>query len=249
MINSFQAPDLRVAAISPDQQILVDQNGGFLQLPNLHGPSPFVVDGQSVRQRFEAAIKDQLALHGKLLAILDTGISQVPPLLILAYASRDIGVASELDRRGLRWRKIDSLHDSYGTPVHLALERAGHLAIVHQIGIDIVTTWSHRFALALSFLEQRVAEVDVLYGWTQLLTGNNIGALSTAQGILSYVHAGAYTHIADRAQKTILSLQNPDGGWPVRRALIGQSDRSITESTLYCLWALTASGIDTADIL
>lgn len=34
---------------------------------------------------------------------------------------------------------------------------------------------------------------------------------------------------------------------PIRRALIGHSERSITESTVYCLWALSAAGTDLQD--
>ncbi len=88
---------------------------------------------------------------------------------------------------------------------------------------------------------------DGLAGWTQFLSGDSVGVLSTAQGILTFLEVGENNHDIKANLDTLRALQNKDGGWPVRRALIGHSERSITESTVYCLRALTRSGADVQD--
>ncbi len=103
---------------------------------------------------------------------------------------------------------------------------------------------------SLEFLHRHLShEDDGKVGWSQYLDGKSVGALSTAQGLLAYAHAGQRDRADQRAVGTLETLQNDDGGWPVRRALIGQtSERSLTESTCFCLWALHEVGrASTAD--
>jgi hypothetical protein len=96
----------------------------------------------------------------------------------------------------------------------------------------------------MGFLRERVVENDDLLGWSQFLAGDSVGVLSTAQGVLTFLEAGKTDFKVNRSIEAVRISQNTDGGWPVRRALIGRSDRSITESTVYCLWALTQAGTD-----
>jgi prenyltransferase beta subunit len=116
-----------------------------------------------------------------------------------------------------------------------------------KITDELAEAWSVRLDRVLRLLRERMKEKDGLIGWTQFLTGDNVGVLSTAQGILTFLEAGAADQSLQRNIDTLRRLQNSDGGWPVRRALIGHSERSITESTVYSLWALTRSGVDLQD--
>jgi hypothetical protein len=96
---------------------------------------------------------------------------------------------------------------------------------------------------SLNFLDQRRTTEDDSQGWGQYFDSHTVGLLSTAQGLLAYVHAGQRGEIIDEAAKTIERMQNPDGGWQVRRALVGhESAVSVTESTCYALWALLEAG-------
>jgi squalene cyclase len=97
--------------------------------------------------------------------------------------------------------------------------------------------------MAVDYLSKHLSTEGDLKGWDQYQDGSTIGVLSTAQGLLCHVYAGNNGNVVGEAALTLERLQNPDGGWQVRRALIGeQSEISITESTCYCLWALQAAG-------
>ncbi|TQS39841.1 prenyltransferase/squalene oxidase repeat-containing protein [Cryptosporangium phraense] len=83
-----------------------------------------------------------------------------------------------------------------------------------------------------------------LWGWSMLMDQTDVGVLSTAQGILAYRHADRQpSDTIGSAVESLERLQNTDGGWRVRRALTGNpSDKSVTESTCYCVWALLEIG-------
>src|SRR2546423_12477479 len=92
----------------------------------------------------------------------------------------------------------------------------------------------------IELLDHNISIEDDDRGWSQYLDGSAVGALSTAQGLLAHVHAGDRGSVIEDAARTLEAIQNPDGGWQVRRALVGgPSEKSITESTCYCLWALS----------
>ncbi|WNI15295.1 prenyltransferase/squalene oxidase repeat-containing protein [Actinacidiphila sp. ITFR-21] len=96
---------------------------------------------------------------------------------------------------------------------------------------------------AVDYLDAHVSVESGMQGWNQYQDGRTIGVLSTAQALLSHVYAGSRVRIVDAAGETLGALQNPDGGWQIRRALVGAlSDVSITESTAYCLMALSEAG-------
>jgi hypothetical protein len=95
------------------------------------------------------------------------------------------------------------------------------------------------FAQGVDFLGRNVSTEGDQRGWSQYLDGQSVGSVSTAQGLLAHLHAGRGGSIVEEMQRTLAAIQNIDGGWPVRRALVGRpSGLSITESTCYCLWAL-----------
>ncbi|MEV4348232.1 prenyltransferase/squalene oxidase repeat-containing protein [Actinoplanes sp. NPDC049596] len=95
---------------------------------------------------------------------------------------------------------------------------------------------------SISYLDQHLCSEDDYWGWSQYFDGKTVGVLSTAQGILAHQYSGRPESI-DEAVRSLEDMQNPDGGWQVRRALIGRpSEVSITESTCYGLMALLESG-------
>lgn len=96
---------------------------------------------------------------------------------------------------------------------------------------------------SIDYLDAHVCTEGSLKGWNQYQDGSRIGVISTAQALLSHVYAGSRDDVVEESTKTLEALQNPDGGWQVRRALVGAtSEVSITESTAFCLSALHAAG-------
>lgn len=239
-------PEIRLVAIHADQRrILIDQSSATIQLPPVPVPYPFSVPGQSVGARFAGVIEEKYALSGEVLAL--TGDGQDGALFVVYYA-RDVPAAGELDRKGLSWRHLEAVPELLGEGAAEAVQHAGNLARARQIADDLHDAWSVRRAHLTELLRQRLSTEEGLAGWNQLLTADGSpGVLSTAQGILTFLEAGAaFEGMRDNIE-TLRKLRNDDGGWPIRKALIGTSDRSITESTVYCLWALSAAGQDLRD--
>lgn len=239
-------PEIRLVAIHADQRrILIDQSSATIQLPPVPVPYPFSVPGQSVGARFAGVIEEKYALSGEVLAL--TGDGQDGALFVVYYA-RDVPATGELDRKGLSWRHLAAVPELLGEGAAEAVQQAGNLARARQIADDLHDAWSVRRGHLTELLRQRLSTEEGLAGWNQLLTADGSpGVLSTAQGILTFLEAGAaFEGMRDNIE-TLRKLRNDDGGWPIRKALIGTSDRSITESTVYCLWALSAAGQDLRD--
>jgi len=101
---------------------------------------------------------------------------------------------------------------------------------------------------SISYLQSHLSIEDGHWGWNQYLDSGPVGMISTAEGILAHVHAGVNGEFVDKPAITLEAMQNSDGGWKVRRALVGAySDDSITESTCSCLWALYEMGRSVAE--
>ncbi|HEX2313857.1 MAG TPA: prenyltransferase/squalene oxidase repeat-containing protein [Thermomonospora sp.] len=124
---------------------------------------------------------------------------------------------------------------------HFDTARHWHEAVRHAPELGRRIDRSLRTAAA--FLARRRAEENGHWGWEQYLESDSIGTLSTALGILTCLHAGEAGELTDQALQTLRVLQNTDGGWQIRRSLVGaDSDASITESTCSCLWAFHEAG-------
>lgn len=197
--------------------------------------------------RFADLVKDRYGLRGQVLALNPGPVTSEGMSLFVVFVAQESGPASQLDRQGLHWRELGTLQELSDQDASAKLEAALNLVRARKISDELAEAWSTKLERVLRLLTERMADKDGLIGWTQFLTGDNVGVLSTAQGILTFLEAGAADPKLQRNIDTILKLQNSDGGWPVRRALIGHSERSITESTIYSLWALTSSGIDPQD--
>lgn len=236
-----------VAIHSDHQQILVDQSGNAIRIPSLEMPHPFVVQGQSITARLADLVQDRYGLRGQVLALNPGAATNDGRSLLVVFVAQDGGPTSQLDRRGLRWREVGTLQELSDQDASAKLETALNLVRARKISDELTEAWSTKLDRVLRLLRERMAQKDGLTGWTQFLTGDNVGVLSTAQGILTFLEARIPDRNIQRNIDTIRKLQNADGGWPIRRALIGHSERSITESTVYSLWALTRSGVDSQD--
>ncbi|MFB4306387.1 prenyltransferase/squalene oxidase repeat-containing protein [Actinomadura sp. GTD37] len=101
---------------------------------------------------------------------------------------------------------------------------------------------------SLLYLENHRSIEDGRWGWNLYMDGHSLGLLSTAEGILAHVHAGVTGDQLSKPVQSLEGMQNADGGWQVRKSLIGShSDRSITESTCAVLWALHSIGRSESD--
>jgi hypothetical protein len=241
-------PEINLVAIHTDQQqILIDQNSATIRLPRIALPHPFAIRSQDVATRFADIISDLFGLKGSVIALSSESRGGVDGRLFVAFYVQEVAASSELDRKGLRWRELVVLQELLDPSVSAQLQNAINLVRAHRIADDLKDAWSVKRGRLLQLLRERMAEKDGLIGWTQFLVGDSVGVLSTAQGILTFLESGeAYESLRQNIQ-TLRTLQNDDGGWPVRRALIGHSERSITESTIYCLWALGGAGTDLQD--
>lgn len=101
---------------------------------------------------------------------------------------------------------------------------------------------------SLHYLENHRSIEDGKWGWNLYMDGHSLGLLSTAEGILAHVHAGVTGDQLTKPVQSLESMQNPDGGWQVRKSLVGaHSDQSVTESTCAVLWALHGIGRSDSD--
>ncbi|MBO2456455.1 prenyltransferase/squalene oxidase repeat-containing protein [Actinomadura violacea] len=101
---------------------------------------------------------------------------------------------------------------------------------------------------SLLYLENHRSIEDGRWGWNLYMDGHSLGLLSTAEGILAHLHAGVTGDELSRPVASLVDMQNPDGGWQVRKSLVGaQSDQSVTESTCAVLWALHGVGRSSSD--
>lgn len=197
--------------------------------------------------RLADLVQDRYGLRGQVLALNPGPVMGGGRRLFVVFVAQDGGPTSQLDRRGLRWREVGTLQELSDQDASAKLEAVLNLVRARKISDELAEAWSTKLDRVLRLLRERMAEKDGLIGWTQFLTGDNVGVLSTAQGILTFLEARVPDQNIQRNIDTLRRLQNADGGWPIRRALIGHSERSITESTVYSLWALTRSGVDPQD--
>ncbi|WP_329429000.1 hypothetical protein OG339_07560 [Streptosporangium sp. NBC_01495] len=130
---------------------------------------------------------------------------------------------------GLRHRELfETAHRWYEA------ERSA-VELIHDVG--------RSFDSALNLLSHRRSTEGDRQGWEQYFRANSIGTLSTADGILAALHAGAGYELIEKPLEALRGLQTPAGGWGIRRSLVGTSDIPITECTCACLWAFHKAGL------
>jgi hypothetical protein len=191
----------------------------------------------------ENLVAGELGIRSSYMRLLACEDHAGQPYLVFSVIVRT-GSGAPLSGQELRWYSYDEILRSGGNvPESSIFAAALRMRAARVAATDLEPTVRRAFTMAVDYLTKHLSTEGTLKGWDQYQDGSTIGVLSTAQGLLCHVHAGHRGNLVTEAAETLERLQNPDGGWQVRRALIGeQSEISITESTCYCLWALHAAG-------
>lgn len=122
-------------------------------------------------------------------------------------------------------------------------QAAAGRAEAERFALTIGSRVQHALARSVEYLEERFTVEDSRAGWSQYLSNDAVGVLSSAQGLLALAHACAKSRYIEPVARCLEQAQNQDGGWQVKHSLRGEPTQiSITESTCYCLWALVESG-------
>jgi hypothetical protein len=234
---------LVIVAPPDDEHFVLQAVGVRLRCPTLTLPVGDLT-GDTFADLVERSAARALGLRLTFVALLsaeeEAGTHELVTLCVLREALR----RSELDRLDLHLVAVQELGRSDHRIDRLdQLRTAAHWRLVDRTANRLVTQVERAFDTSQALLARNVSEEDGHRGWSQYLDVSSVGAMSTAQGLLALVHAGSGGEIVDEAAATLEAIQNPDGGWQVRRALVGRpSQKSITESTCFCLWALHRAG-------
>ena len=229
-----------------DRFVLVYEDGRY-QLPtvDLHGAESA---SQTLAEVVEEAAADQLGLETSYLGLTSfTASATSYELLAIAVLRQALTHEQAAHRfRLLTLGEVGVAGVSSDFLPHFIA--ATHRRAAERAAITLGPKIHQAFEAATRVLEQRRSEEHGYVGWSQYLDGQTVGLLSTAQGILACLSAGVRGSMVDKAARTIEALQNADGGWQVRTALVGAvSDVSITESTCLCLTALLSIGREADD--
>lgn len=239
--------DLILLTRDGDRFVLYVESGGRLNYPRLT-----IRRGDNIPDNLNSLVSslavEQLGIDVTCLGLVTYDMGSQPCKLVAAAMARQSWEVAPSDAKlrvltvaEMRARGQDLEYGSYFDMVrrwHEVDSSSSHLGIVIQRAMDT----------SISYLDRHLAVEDDHWGWNQYLDGDSVGMLSTAEGLLAHVHAGTNGEFVDRPARTIEAMQNPDGGWQVRRALVGaHSNVSITESTCTCLWALYEMGRSVAD--
>ncbi|SEG80124.1 Prenyltransferase and squalene oxidase repeat-containing protein [Thermomonospora echinospora] len=224
------------------ENVAVHDRYGRLTCPRLTvaGPPP---DGRELGTLVRELAAGQLDLdvdHLGLLAAEETGPTVRLVVAAVLRARPDDARLRLLPVTDLRSRRRDLQY-----PAHFDTARSWHQAARNapELGRRI----ERSLYGAVAFLERRRAEEAGHWGWEQYLEQrDSIGTMSTALGLLACLHTGRDRYPGtwtDRMLQTLRDMQNPDGGWQIKWALVGgTTDVSITESTCACLWAFYEAG-------
>lgn len=230
------AADL-ILLTEPDQSFAVHVENGRVACPRLPLDQ---VNGYDLRGLVKETAKRSLDLDLSDLGVLAFEPTDESHSLVVAAATRELPGGSRLQRLALseiKARGRDVQHREYFEPA-----RQWHEATMSAdtLSRDIEQAMS----AAVRLLAARRAQEGGRCGWDQYLRSDSVGILSTGNGILTCVHAGAGHDLIEEPVATLRAFQDPEGGWSIRRSLMGaDSDAPITESTCVCLWALHEMGV------
>lgn len=240
---SRQVRIVLVIVAANDERFLLRADGIHLRCPQ------FVLSvgdlaGDNLAELIERSSGQHLSLRLTYLGMLSSGEPDGLHELVVLCALREMPRRESLEKLDCHLISLPDMRRASQPIERLDLfEVAAQWRLVETSGHRLFAQIEQALDMGMALLASHVSEEDELRGWSQYLDGRTVGALSTAQGLLAHVHAGKHGSVLDEMAATLEAIQNPDGGWQVRRALVGRpSERSITESTCYCLWALSAAG-------
>jgi hypothetical protein len=231
-----------LVADSGSNQYAVSARGTVLACPEIDLPSESA--SASLATLIEETTEDQFGIevsYDGLLAFDASAGSFRVAVLVTTRSSLTAQRAADAGLRLMTAAQIRQLQPS--SALLRQVDQAEHRRAAAEFASTLGARIQDAFTGSLAFLARHISTEDGLRGWSQYLDGSAVGVLSTAQGLLAHVHAGSRAELIDAAADALVSLQNADGGWQVRRALVGRpSDLSVTESTCYSLWALLEAG-------
>ncbi|MBX6765767.1 MAG: hypothetical protein IRY90_01175 [Actinomadura rubrobrunea] len=192
--------------------------------------------------------KAQFQIDVDYLGLLSADLESRRPCLIVGAAARG---AQELSGIGPRQRVLSIAEiEARGDEVEYASLYRTTLEWYRGsvVAADLPARIRQAIEKSVLYLERHRSIENGKWGWNLYMDGHSLGILSTAEGVLAHVHAGVTGDQLSKPVESLDALQNPDGGWQVRRSLVGaHSDQSITESTCAVLWALHAVGRSASD--
>jgi hypothetical protein len=189
--------------------------------------------------RIEAAVRATLGMDVSYVGLLAFEVSSKSyemHALVLAHDATNAAFATQ----GLAALTLQQLTGHGADPTLIRhCQDASHRTRAEEFAATVGERVQQALMKSVQHIEDNYTDQDDLSGWSQYWEERSVGILSTAQGLLALVHAGARSRFIQAAAATLEQTQNEDGGWAIRHSLIGEpSSVSITESTCYCMWAL-----------
>lgn len=220
-------------------QILLSTSNSDLSFPVF---VPFPINNEFLDPNYTSTLSDLYKLNLQFYSLIDITNNNGVIYLCNLYLAENKGTVDSLKLNDLLWDSVDRpKHDKLNVFSRQLLDTAKKVIRSGDMSYRLSESLSSFNKKAISFIDQKTIVEESASGWSQYFSPNSIGALSSAQGILCYMHSQHYEHSIPTLIDTIYELQNEDGGWPVKTALIGKSNISITESTLYVMWALIST--------
>lgn len=226
-----------VSGDSGDQFMVLSENDR-ISMPRLKLPARAYDD---LAEWVHHEVKDQLKLEVKYVGLAELSAKLDDAVIIAEVASTDTRQPPRDGR--LRLMSLSDLRQRQSTVERIDLIELANQRQAAENSAPVIGAMIERaLSKSISYLDQHLCSEENYWGWSQYFDGTSVGVLSTAQGILAHHYSGRPESI-DEAVRSLEDMQNPDGGWQIRRALIGRpSDVSITESTCYGTLALLESG-------
>lgn len=231
-----------------DRILLVEKEGNYNFFSSLLGLD-IVFKGVDFGASISQYLSRLLNMSLDYITVLNFVSKPDPMTLYAVLTTTDLGSQEILSRHNITWIRIRDLTEKNSSSFLIEqLRRAVKICSKRIIATEFSSAYSVSAKRALAFLEQKSVKHGTLLGWPHYLGTGMLGALSTAIGVLCYLHSGKIgAPLIYESLNTIRNLQNQDGGWGIK-SLVGESNNmSITEGSLWALWALIAAGYGSED--
>jgi len=167
-------------------------------------------------------------------------------ILFFLMTTRENGKPATFAKQNTDWYDVSAGGDLFEPGMKRVVDRSIDILVKEDMADFISTRITQRGHPSVLLLESNIVRDGSLCGWPHYLSQPSIGGIGTAIGLLCFSYSSTQNpFIADNIS-TLRSIQNEDGGWSIRSTRIGTSI-SITESTLFVLWALNCADLNEED--
>lgn len=225
-----------VISVGNDERFLVWIGPGGPRCPRIALPE----GADRLGSRIESAALATLGLNVAYGEVLSFHVSSdAPDVYALVSARRPVNPMP-----GAAMLRLSELIEVGTDPALVRLfQAASRRMSAEQFAVTIGGAVQRALAKSVEYLEETFTVEDGRCGWSQCLSNDAVGVLSSAQGLLALAHTKVGSRYIDPTATCLEDAQNDDGGWQVKHSLMGApNDISITESTCYCMWALLEAG-------